>query len=72
MRNARDIVDSNICPICDELVTAYLSGARSLKMELFEHIHSCPITVAACDAARADLAERAPIGLEILEEVSAK
>jgi len=60
------------CPICDELLTAYLSGARSIKMELFEHIHSCEITQAACDAARTQLSAReiTPATWTILETVN--
>ena len=56
-----------LCEICDELVTAWLDGCHDIWREVFEHLHTCPVTVAACERSRQQLREKEIIPVEISE-----
>jgi len=64
----------SFCQTCDDLIRALLEGHHEKKAEVYNHLHTCPITTAACDAAREQLAAREAVPLEVpveelLEEI---
>jgi len=48
----------SLCEVCDELVTAWLSGCHDIWRDVFEHLHTCPVTVAACERAREQIIDK--------------